>query len=163
LKKFFPATHVLPLKQRLGEQLASRVESMNAYLCIYFRKLKPGIRIVSRITHERNIESIHRAGSDFALSYSSLGQELVLAFLQGREFIFLGSDIDFHVLDIPASMAGRTLREIDIGARTGLNVIAVEHGDRVILPGPDTELPAGAHLVALGTAGQIGEMKRVFG
>lgn len=143
--------------------LTTNDDAMNAYLCIYFRKLKPEIRIVSRITHDRNIESIHRAGGDFVLSYASLGQELVLALLQGREFIFLGSDIDFHVLDVPESMAGKTLRESNIGARTGLNVIAIEHGDRMILPGPDTELPAGAHLVALGTAGQIGEMKRMFG
>lgn len=143
--------------------LTTNDDAMNAYLCIYFRKLKPEIRIVSRITHDRNIESIHRAGGDFALSYASLGQELVMALLQGREFIFLGSDIDFHVLDVPQSMAGKTLRESNIGARTGLNVIAIEYGDRMILPGPDTELPAGAHLVALGTAGQIGEMKRVFG
>lgn len=143
--------------------LTTNDDAMNAYLSIYFRKLRPDIRIVSRITHERNIESIHRAGADFALSYASLGQELVLALLQGREFIFLGSDVDFHVLDVPPAMAGSTLREADIGARTGLNVIAIEHGDDVILPGPDTEIPADAHLVALGTAGQIGEMKRVFG
>ena len=137
-------------------------DSTNAYLCIYFRKLNPQIRIVSRITHDRNIESIHRAGADFALSYASLGQESIMALLQGRESIFLGADVDFHLLDVPDALAGRTLRETNIGARTGLNVIAMQQGDTMEITGPDTRLVAGAKMIAIGTAHQIGEMKRVF-
>ena len=137
-------------------------DSTNAYLCIYFRKLNPQIRIVSRITHDRNIESIHRAGADFALSYASLGQESIMALLQGRESIFLGADVDFHLLDVPDALAGRTLRETNIGARTGLNVIAMQQGDTMEITGPDTRLVAGSKMIAIGTAHQIGEMKRVF-
>ena len=48
---------------------------MNIYLAVYCRRLKPDLRIVSRITHERNVEAIHRAGADFVLSYTSLGAE----------------------------------------------------------------------------------------
>jgi len=142
--------------------LTTNDDSTNAYLCIYFRKLKPEIRIVSRITHERNIESIHRAGADFVLSYSALGQESVLSIIQGREFVFLGSDVDFHVFDSPRSMVGRTLRETNIGARTGMNVIGMQIGENTVMPGPDTEIVAGSSLIAMGTAHQVSElMKRV--
>lgn len=143
--------------------LTTNDDSTNAYLCIYFRKLNPEIRIVSRITHDRNIESIHRAGADFVLSYSSMGQESILALLQGRESIFLGADIDFHVLEVPQSIAGRTIRECNIGARTGMNIIGMQHGDMMVNPGPDTVLVAGARLIALGTARHAADMKRVFG
>jgi len=154
--------------EEAGLDLASSVvlttndDATNAYLCIYFRKLKPSIRIVSRITYERNIETIHRAGADFALSYSSLGQELVLAILQNREFIFLGSDIDFHILDVPPSIAGTTIRESNIGARTGLNIIAIDFHNQTSIAGPDTKLPPKARLIALGTAAQVNEMHRIF-
>ncbi len=52
--------------------LTTNDDAMNIYLAVYCRKLNPDLRIVSRITHERNVEAIHRAGADF-------GTELHLA------------------------------------------------------------------------------------
>lgn len=143
--------------------LTTNDDSTNAYLCIYFRKLKPEIRIVSRITHDRNIESIHRAGADFVLSYSSLGQESVLSILQGRDFVFLGSDVEFHVFSAPASMTRKTLRENNIGARTGVNVIGMQIGDKTVIPGPDTIIGPETRLIAIGTAHQVSELFKEFG
>ena len=57
--------------------LSTADDAMNVYLAVYLRRLKPELRIVSRITHDRNLEAIHRAGADFVLSYSSLGMEAV--------------------------------------------------------------------------------------
>lgn len=85
-----------------------------------------------------------------------------MALLQGRESIFLGADVDFHLLDVPEALAGSTLKETNIGARTGLNVIGMQQGDLMVIAGPDTRLAAGAKMIAIGTAHQIGEMKRVF-
>jgi Trk K+ transport system NAD-binding subunit len=59
--------------------LTTNDDAINIYLCIYCRRLNPELRIVSRATHERNVEAIHRAGADFVLSYSSLGRESALA------------------------------------------------------------------------------------
>ena len=54
----------------------------------------PDLRIVSRITHERNVEAIHRAGADFALSYTSLGVAAVTARLDERELTVIGGGLD---------------------------------------------------------------------
>ena len=48
--------------------LTTNDDAANIYLAVFCRRLNPGVRIVSRITHERNVEAIHRAGADFALS-----------------------------------------------------------------------------------------------
>jgi voltage-gated potassium channel len=48
------------------------------------RRLNPKLRIVSRITHERNIEAVHRAGADFVLSYTSLGVESIMSLERQR-------------------------------------------------------------------------------
>jgi delta-aminolevulinic acid dehydratase/porphobilinogen synthase len=48
------------------------------------RRLDPDVRIVSRITHERNLESIRRAGADLVLSYADLAVEAITTVLQGQ-------------------------------------------------------------------------------
>ena len=63
--------------------LTTNDDAMNIYLAVFCRKLNPDLRIVSRITHERNVEAIHRAGADFVLSYTSLGVESIMSLVNG--------------------------------------------------------------------------------
>jgi voltage-gated potassium channel len=144
--------------------LTTNDDAMNIYLCIYCRKLNPRIRIVSRITHARNVEAIHRAGADFVLSYASIGEESVFSSLQGRPFVMLGEGVDFFVLELPASLAGKTLAESAIGARTGLNVIGIQRGDETVHgPSGDIVLTPDSHLLALGTQEQRQALTAFFG
>lgn len=144
--------------------LTTNDDAMNIYLCIYCRRLNPDLRIISRITHERNLEAIHRAGADSVLSYASLGQESVVAIAQGRELVFVGEGIRFYSFQTPAPLDGKTLRDSEIGARTGLNVIGIRHGEETITnPPPNTVLSTGAELLVLGTAEQRRTFQREFG
>lgn len=139
--------------------LTTNDDAMNIYLCIYCRRLNPQLRIVSRVTHDRNVEAIHRAGADFALSYASLGVESVLALLRNRELIFVAEGVRFFSVTTPRSLDHTRLMDSGIGARTGLNVIAVQSGDRTLTnPPPDTMLTAGSELLAIGTD----EQRRAF-
>jgi K+/H+ antiporter YhaU regulatory subunit KhtT len=64
---------------------------------------------------------------------------------------------------VPAPLAGRTLGESGIGARTGLNVIAVQKPDGpAVNPTAATELVSGHELVMLGTAEQHGAFRKEF-
>src|SRR5688572_6332763 len=63
--------------------LTTNNDAMNIYLAVFCRRLNRELRIVSRITHERNLEAIHRAGADFVLSYTTLGVEAVMSLLHG--------------------------------------------------------------------------------
>jgi Trk K+ transport system NAD-binding subunit len=144
--------------------LTTNDDAVNIYLASYCRHLNPELRIVSRITHGRNSESIHRAGADFVLSYDALGVSAVLSILHGRELIVLGEGIDLFSVPLPRSLHGRTLAETGIGARTGLNVIAVQHnGELVTSPAAETRLEQGAELVMLGDAEQRQEFVEHFG
>lgn len=135
--------------------LTTNDDATNIFLAIYCRRLNPDVRIVSRITHERNLEAIHRAGADSVLSYSSLGAKSLLAFLRGHELIVLEEGADVIVVKITEALRGKTLAQSDIRARTGLNVIAIQQGDHVVTnPPANTELIVGAELVALGTVEQ---------
>ncbi len=133
--------------------LTTNDDATNIYLCIYCRRLNPELRIVSRITHERNFEAMQRAGADFVVSYASIGQEAVLSILQGRELMFVGENVRFFTVKVPRALNGTSLRDSEIGARTGLNVIAIlEPGGRSIPnPGPATRLTKGSELLTIGT------------
>ena len=140
--------------------LTTNDDAMNIYLAVYCRRLNPEVRIVSRVTHERNVEAIHRAGADFVLSYTTLGIEAVMSLLRGREPVLLGEGVELISLPVPASLAGKPLGESGIGSRTGLSVVALQQGDRLLTQlTAATILPAGGELLMLGSM----EQRRAFG
>ncbi|MGH9374086.1 MAG: potassium channel family protein [Vicinamibacterales bacterium] len=153
--------------ERAGIHRASSVllttnnDAMNIYLAVYCRRLNPQLRIVSRITHERNVEAIHRAGADFVLSYTTLAIEAVMSLLRGHELVLLGEGVELFSIPMPESLAGRPLRESGIGSRTGMSVVALQTDEGLVtqLTG-ETVLPSsGSSLLLLGSL----EQRRVFG
>jgi Trk K+ transport system NAD-binding subunit len=135
--------------------LTTNDDAMNIYLAVYCRRLNPELRVISRITHERNIEAIHRAGADFVLSYPSLGAEAVMSLLQSRESVILGEGFDLFYIPVPASLAGKTLATSHIRAHTGLNVLALRLPDgEVIAATASMVLESGCELVMLGNEPQ---------
>ena len=144
--------------------LTTNDDAMNIYLASYCRKLNPGLRIVSRITHERNLEAIHRAGADFVLSYATLGARAVLSVLKGKELLVLGEDVDLFAVPPPRQLVGKTLAETGIGARTGMSVIAVERDGVVSTDlSAETVIAPGTALLMLGDAAQRAEFAETFG
>jgi Trk K+ transport system NAD-binding subunit len=144
--------------------LTTNDDAVNIYLSVYCRRLSPGIRIVSRITHSRNLEAIHRAGADFVLSYASLGVESVFSFLHGREPVILGGGVDYFDVLLPHALEGMTLAESAIGARTGLVVIAVKTLDSTTTnPPSSTRLTPGSRLLLLGRSEQHQAFVDLFG
>jgi Trk K+ transport system NAD-binding subunit len=143
--------------------LSTNQDAVNIYLSIYCRRLNPNVRIVSRITHERNLEAIHRAGADFVLSYAPIGAESLMSLIQGRASVIMGEDIEFSNIALPPKLAGKTLKESHIGERTGLIVLAVDDGGTTtVSPGPDHVLGAGSRLNVLGTTEQLTSFRKLF-
>ena len=135
--------------------LTTNDDAMNIYLAVYCRRLNADLRIVSRITHERNVEAVHRAGADFALSYTSLGVESIMSLVSGDAAVTLGEGVRLFELRVPPSLAGQPLSETGIGSRTGLSVVAVEEQETLTtqLTG-ETVLPPGGKLLMLGSDSQ---------
>ena len=143
--------------------LTTHDDAMNIYLTVYCRRLNPDARILTRVTHERNVEAIQRAGADFVLSYASLGVQTVFSIVQGRELVVLGEGVDLFYVPLPPSLADKTLADAGIGARTGLNVIGVQKDGQIDtnLP-PDRRLVKGSTLLALGSAEQRERFGEVY-
>lgn len=143
--------------------LTTNDDAMNIYLAVYCRRLNPELRIVSRVTHERNIEAIYRAGADFAISYASLGVEDVFSQLHNRELLILGEGFEFFRMPLPAVLVGQTLAQSEILDRTGLTVVGIQEDGRMLTNPPDsTRFRAGSELFMLGSTHQRQTFARVF-
>ncbi|PIQ63072.1 MAG: potassium transporter TrkA [Bacteroidetes bacterium CG12_big_fil_rev_8_21_14_0_65_60_17] len=143
--------------------LTTNDDAINVYLASYCRRLNPELRIVSRITHERNLDAIYRAGADFVLSYSTLGLDVIMSILNKRDLIVLGEGVDLMSRQTPPSLVGKSLVESDIGARTGLNVIAIKsNGDTKTAPRGDAILTPESELVMIGTDEQSEAFSKLF-
>jgi voltage-gated potassium channel len=143
--------------------LTTNDDAMNIYLAVFCRRLNPSLRIVSRITHERNVEAIHRAGADFALSYTTLGVDSVMSLLRGYELVVLGEGVELFSIDVPPSLRGRRLADSGIGSGTGMSVVALDRGGTLVtrLTG-ETPLENGAALLMLGSLGQRRKFAELF-
>jgi voltage-gated potassium channel len=144
--------------------LTTNDDAMNIYLAVFCRRLNRELRIVSRITHERNLEAIHRAGADFVLSYTTLGIEAVMSLLHGHPPVLLGEGVELFSVPIPASLVGTPLLDSRIGSRTGLSAVALQQGDQLIAPlTSEMVLPHGASLLMLGSQEQRAAFEEAFG
>ena len=155
--------------ERAGIQRISSVllttndDAVNIYLAVYCRRLNASLRIVSRITHERNVEAIHRAGADFVLSYATLGVESVMSLLRGYELVVLGEGVELFSIEVPPSLMGRRLADSGIGSSTGMSVVALDRdGDLVTRLTGDTPLKQGASLIMLGSLEQRRKFAELF-
>jgi voltage-gated potassium channel len=143
--------------------LTTNDDAMNIYLAVYCRRLNRSLRIVSRITHERNVEAIHRAGADFVLSYTTLGVESVMSLLRGYELVVLGEGVELFSIDVPPSLHGRRLADSGIGSGTGMSVVALDRaGMLVTMLTGEMPLERGAVLLMLGSLEQRRKFAELF-
>ena len=143
--------------------LTTNDDAVNIYLAVFCRKLNPALRIVSRITHERNVEAIHRAGADFVLSYTSLGVESIMSLVSGDATVTLGEGVRLFEIAVTPSLEGRRLADTGIGSRTGLSVVAMEtNGTLTTQLTADTVLEPGSRLVTMGSDDQRKQFADAF-
>jgi len=143
--------------------LTTSDDGVNIHLTVYCRRLRPDLGIVSRISRERNIDATYRAGADYILGYGSLFREYVMAYLFDREPMLIGEGADFFSLDVPKSIAGKTLAESGIGARTGLTVLAIEESHQAQTRlAADTRLNPNAKILMLGTVEQREQFEKTY-
>ncbi len=139
--------------------LTANDDTINIFLASYCRNLNTKLKIVSRISEARNIDIIHRAGADFVLSYPTLGSVVIQSIIKGQKLTVLGEGVDLFISPIPNSLAGKTLAESKIGAKTGLSVIAINENQNINTQlTAKTKLSPGAEIVMIGNA----EMKHEF-
>jgi len=127
-------------------------DDMNVALTIFFRRLRSSWQILTRATLDRNVPTLLRAGADLVLSYAAMGANTLLNVLRGSDHLLLAEGVNVFPAEIPASMAGRTLAELQVRSETGCSIIAVESaGERVVNPAAEHRLPTKGRIFLVGT------------
>ncbi len=144
--------------------ITTRDDDMNIYLALYCRKLRPDVQIIARSTRERNVETLHRAGADFVMSYATTGATTVANLLRQVDILMVSEGLHLFRLDTPPALVGQSLAEAGIRESTGCTVIAIGRADHVE-SSPDLEQPltADSELVLLGDDASENRFMEQFG
>jgi len=117
--------------------LAVDTDSATMFATVIVKDLAPHVPVIARVNRAENVERIHRAGADFALSISQVSGQILARRLLGEEAVSL--DPQLKVLKVGAGgLAGRHPSQLEIRQKTGCSVVAVERGEDLMMEfGPD--------------------------
>lgn len=143
--------------------ITPRDDETNIYLAILCRLLRPDIQIICRSTFEQSVATLHRAGCDIVMSYSSMGSNALFNVLQRSDLLMIAEGLDVFKTPVPKALAGKTIAEANIRARTKCSIIGIDdHTGTMTNPTPDTVLPLGGELVLVGTPTGESEFLKLF-
>jgi voltage-gated potassium channel len=148
----------LDVMRRAGLGRASTViitahdDDANIYLTVFCRRIRPNLQVIARATYERNVATLHRAGADFVMSYTTLAAGALFQRVTGGDLMMIAEGVNAIRVRTPASLAGRTLARSGVRETTGCQIVAVLDGEATHLnPGPQHTLEAGQLLILVGT------------
>ena len=131
--------------------ITTHLDDVNIYLTIYCRSLRPNIHIISRTTLEINVNTLHRAGADFVMSYASMGANAIFNIYEENDIVMIAEGLNVFSLKTPSKIQGKSLIECDIRNKTGCNVIAYQKdGMQVINPNPNDPIPSDSEIILIG-------------
>jgi voltage-gated potassium channel len=139
-------------------------DETNAFLTIFFRKLRPDIEIISRAVLDQYVSTLHRAGADFVMSYASMGADIIFNFLKRSDILMIAEGLNIFNVKLPKDLIGKSLIEADIRKNTGCTVVAVkQNGDLNINPNPTKKLEEGVELLLISDADSEAKWFKAFG
>ncbi len=128
-------------------------DDLNIYLTIYCRRLRPDVQIISRASFDRNINTLHRAGANLVMSFSSLVTATITNLLRPEQMLMLSEGLNVFRVPLSPKLEGKRLTEIRIRESTGCSVVAIKKGDDILVnPDPTIPLKQGEELVLIGSA-----------
>ncbi len=145
---------------------ALSADTDNAFVCLAARELNPDLTIVGRARAEESVSKLRKAGADRVVTPAATsGIQLASLVLRPDVTLFtdfgtsgdaMGLILEQVSVSESSEVAGLTLDEAQIRARTGLLVVAIHRGGDVggegpvYNPGPEERVRPGDLLVVLG-------------
>lgn len=151
------------------------VDAQNVFIVLSARSLNPNIQIISRASDAATVPKLKKAGANNVIMPDRIGgthmatlvtkPDVVefIDFLSGEQ----GHSIHMESLtyeDLPETLKGKSIGDIENWNRTGVNCIGIKDPDGrfLINPSDDTIIIAGMKVIMLGTRHQIMQMKGSF-
>jgi Trk K+ transport system NAD-binding subunit len=157
--------HVLEaagVRQAQAVILALDTDSATLFATVILKDLVPEVPVIARVNQAENVERIHRAGADFALSISQISGQMLAKKLLGEEAFAV--DPQLKVLKIGAQgLDGEHPGQLRIRERTGCSVVAVERGEEVLVElGPDFRFSPADTIYVCGSSRAVRRFQEVY-
>lgn len=105
--------------------LALPEDTSTVFATLVLREFADDVEIVARGTDPENVRKLYLADADYVLSLSTVSGRMLASLVLDEHVIAPDKQVDIVRCPAPA-LAGQTLGEADVRARTGTTVIAVE-------------------------------------
>lgn len=140
--------------------LALDSDNATLFATVIIRDAMPDIPIIARVNHAHNVDNIHRAGADFALSISEMSGRMLSYRLLHQDA--RPSEAHLRIRRVAgAGVAGRTLAEANLRASTGCSVVAISRdGITFSRPEPSFRFERADQLFVCGDEEAIHEIER---
>ena len=106
-------------------------DDLNIYLTIYCRRLRPDVQIISRASFDRNINTLHRAGANLVMSFSSLVTATVTNLLKPEQMLMLSEGLNVFRAALNPKLDGQCLSELRLRQDIGCSVVAIKRGEKI--------------------------------
>lgn len=149
-------------------------DAVNVFITLTARQMNAHIQIIARAERASTQKKLKQAGASHVVQPAAIGAHRIVSILTNPsavEFIelvthrsSLAIEMDEVVVADPGPFAGQTLRDADIGRRTGVIVVAVKRADgRVEFPPKgDEPFAAGDSIVLLGRRANLTHFREAF-
>lgn len=140
--------------------VASRDDFVNSNIAFTVRELTEHVPIVAMVRAPESVDVLELAGSSHVLQLAEmLGRSLARRAMGGDvRANVIGRFDGLMIAEAPATgtpLVGRTLRESNLRAATGVNVVGVWERGAFAIPGPDTRIGPHTVLVLAGSEEQL--------
>jgi len=150
-------------------------DAANSFITLSARAMQPSLFIVTRARSLDSEEKLLRSGADRVVNPQNIGGARMAAFVlrphvaEFLDVVMHEQNLEFRLEELTvtedSSIAGATLRDAHIRDRTGALALALRtpDGDFITNPPPDTPIPAGHVLIAIGTGPELRALADLVG
>lgn len=149
-------------------------DAENVFITLTARELAPSVQIIARAEQPSTQKKLHQAGANHVVLPAAIGAHRIASLLTNPsavEFVelvtqrsSLAIEMDEFQIEAASHLAGHTLREADIGRRTGVIVIAIKRssGHVEFPPTGDLALAPGESIVLVGRRANLDQFRSQF-
>lgn len=155
------------IKNAVGVMVLLNNDSEVIYCTLLSKNLNENAFVVARANRVESAEKIYRAGADYVASVPTVASHLLAKIIEHEkeELGLLYEDLELKVITVVkgSPLVGRSLGEIDLPARFGCGVVAIERrGEAIGTIKPNTVIKEGDLLALIGSEAGIESVGHEF-
>ena len=149
-------------------------DAANVFITLTARQMNAHVQIVARAERASTQKKLKQAGANHVVLPAAIGAHRIVSILtnpSALEFVelvthrsSLAIEMDEIPVHDPGPLTGKTLRDLDVGRRTGAMVVAIKRvdGEVEFPPNGDRPLAAGDFIVLLGKNNNLAQFREAY-